>query len=940
MNLVKWGRHGQVLRDEERDGNVGDDGVSAVGDEGDTDGFVGSGEDIGGYGVPPELDPAKFYRMRALQDEASNEDPGIGAIPGGVGSIGDRPARADSPAFAPGPARFSDEKRVELEAGEVARNAEQLFQLLARPGNYGDDTEFVEKTDYSSADTFIEAASQPGSTISDADLHYTLRAFAKRGSLQDALDVFEFWRGRKHHRGSELRDPAAWTSVISAYFHASDVEVVRFVQKQQDQPEREQLLLEGARHELRTKTVSELRGELRRRSMNISGPKAELVVRLSEGVPSTRRRITDLALAEAGEQLVPSSSMAEIQRLGKFPSFVLEGRARIASSASTLVDEMERVGVSLDMWGYSSLVSLYGRAKDFDGAMKLMKQISDAELVPDHVLFGSLIQAAARAGEYERAWKLFSRLRHDDAMEPDEVTYNHMIWVCAKQDRAEKAQNLVDEMKQLGLRPLDVTYNTLLHAYALRRDLYADAWKVVEEMKRDGLVPDPYTLHTIMHAAARVGDVHSVEKLADTLLDVAPTILRDDLRPGHENASAPTPNKDMAKPRLFSIILTAYANNTKMIREHGCYNIDKAEEWFHRMREEFNVPPNIHTANALLMNYAAAGRLRRLESRWSDMFGEHGNWIAPMNEQIRAAARQQAAALGPPTDNLGRVIEAEPETTALSLDVEPRPDYLSREPATQRRVRYFLEEALEAAPEDPSPAVQQIDSLFGESQEEKEEKRRGRTAAVSALDDRDQDVLLQTLAELEAEAENLLVKATPQPTPLPATEVLTPGVAAYTSLMWAYGSAKRVVAAKTTFETMQGAGTEPDESAYKTLLFAYNKAGYLNSAIETVRIITQEHKWTLTIEDVQSLLDRLRPYPRLELQVRQMCGLVKPDLPKIGKRYLKNMRDKPEAKWAAHNSWKARNPDLHSQGYLRRKARRAEAMKTKRERPHPGIFRP
>jgi len=181
--------------------------------------------------------------------------------------------------------------------------------------------------------------------------------------------------------------------------------------------------------------------------------------------------------------------------------------ARIAAAHRTL-EAMKARGLKPSPRTYSSLISLLGRAGDWEGALRTARTLG---CDPDVHVFNAAISACARAGRFDEATDVLIDM---DAINVrrDVVTYNILL---ATYPRAE-LPGVLRDMRARGIKPARMTYAIRIDG---ARDDPAAVLGILQEL-RDGPLGRPDKL---VAAAAR--------KAADALAaSDAPAESVDDFR--------------------------------------------------------------------------------------------------------------------------------------------------------------------------------------------------------------------------------------------------------------------------------------------------------------------------------------------------------------------------------------------------------------------------
>ncbi|KAI3828086.1 hypothetical protein L1987_02183 [Smallanthus sonchifolius] len=111
-----------------------------------------------------------------------------------------------------------------------------------------------------------------------------------------------------------------------------------------------------------------------------------------------------------------------------------------------------KLGLGLDMFVQSSLVSMYSKFKDVNSARKVFDEMTDKDLVS----WNSLMDGYVKAGEIELAFELF-----DEMTERDVVSWTVMVDGLSKCGKVDDARKVFDEMPRRNL----ASWNAMINGY-------------------------------------------------------------------------------------------------------------------------------------------------------------------------------------------------------------------------------------------------------------------------------------------------------------------------------------------------------------------------------------------------------------------------------------------------------------------------------------------
>jgi len=110
-------------------------------------------------------------------------------------------------------------------------------------------------------------------------------------------------------------------------------------------------------------------------------------------------------------------------------------------------------------------------------------------VAPDETLCTVLIKAYGRNKQADKALDVL-RMMEEANLRPDITSMNTAMAVCGWRNRLDDARRLFyQELPRLGLSPDLVTYNIFLNIHA-RRGLWPEALSTFEQMKASKIKPD------------------------------------------------------------------------------------------------------------------------------------------------------------------------------------------------------------------------------------------------------------------------------------------------------------------------------------------------------------------------------------------------------------------------------------------------------------------
>jgi len=252
-------------------------------------------------------------------------------------------------------------------------------------------------------------------------------------------------------------------------------------------------------------------------------------------------------------------------------------------------------------------------------AYKILKTISEAEVVPDIVTYNCLIYMSFQLGQSENAYKLYEELADFTfPIQPDIVTYNILFKGLVKEVREnenksqsknieflEKINKYKAEIETRKLAYDDFTFNTIIDAYVECGELDL-AWEVYEQMKTNSkdvksqevtsdesqseespakiLRPDVYTYTTLIKG---LKNNHHDEKNLDKILEIF-----DNIKTG----------------KVEGLKLDEFLVNSVL---DACIKYEKQEQAMKIFKEmnQLSLTPSVITYSIILKGFSNQGKL-------------------------------------------------------------------------------------------------------------------------------------------------------------------------------------------------------------------------------------------------------------------------------------------------------------------------------------------
>ncbi|XP_028794058.1 pentatricopeptide repeat-containing protein At1g34160-like isoform X2 [Neltuma alba] len=187
-------------------------------------------------------------------------------------------------------------------------------------------------------------------------------------------------------------------------------------------------------------------------------------------------------------------------------SFVLKAcaRALALSEASQMHSHIVRIGVEADVLLQTTLLDVYAKSGDLDGAQKVFDEMG----LRDIASWNALISGLAQGNRPNEAMALFNRMK-EEGWKPNEVTVLGALSACSQLGASKQGENI--HVKNI------ITWNTMIMALAINGDGH-EALDLLSQMALDGVPPDAVSYLAALCACNHAGLVEEGVSLFDSML--------------------------------------------------------------------------------------------------------------------------------------------------------------------------------------------------------------------------------------------------------------------------------------------------------------------------------------------------------------------------------------------------------------------------------------
>jgi len=206
----------------------------------------------------------------------------------------------------------------------------------------------------------------------------------------------------------------------------------------------------------------------------------------------------------------------DMQKSGFLPNTItykvmidIYGKSGLLTKAYEVLRLARKQGLS-DIISYNTLISAYGKWKDYARMEETFHEIQRGGFVVSLEAFNSMLDAYGKSGQLKEFGNVLERMSRAGCYF-DLYTYNIMINVYGKNGLIEEVTDLIIRLKKEGLEPNIWTYNTLIGAYGIA-GMPDEAVRVFKEMQNAEIQPDRITYVNLIAAFEKSDNFFEAER--------------------------------------------------------------------------------------------------------------------------------------------------------------------------------------------------------------------------------------------------------------------------------------------------------------------------------------------------------------------------------------------------------------------------------------------
>lgn len=191
-----------------------------------------------------------------------------------------------------------------------------------------------------------------------------------------------------------------------------------------------------------------------------------------------------------------------------------EGRLE---EALRCVRQMKDAGVGPNVIVFNTLLKGFLDANDAAAAADVLGLMEQFGIKPDIVTYSHQLNALSSLGHMARCAKVFDRML-EAGIEPDPQVYSILAKGYVRAQQPGKAEELLQQMGRLGVRPNVVTFTTVISGWCSVADM-DNATRVYDKMRGAGVRPNLRTFETLIWGYSEQKQPWKAEKVLQMMKD-------------------------------------------------------------------------------------------------------------------------------------------------------------------------------------------------------------------------------------------------------------------------------------------------------------------------------------------------------------------------------------------------------------------------------------
>lgn len=176
------------------------------------------------------------------------------------------------------------------------------------------------------------------------------------------------------------------------------------------------------------------------------------------------------------------------------------------------------IGQNKDVVEYNVMIKAYGKAKLYDKAFSLFREMRNHGTWPDECTYNSLIQMFSGGDLINEARDLLAEMQRV-GFKPQCATFSAVIACYSRLGQLSDAVDVYKEMVEAGVKPNEVVYGSLINGFA-ESDRVEEAFRYFHMLEECGLAANQIVLTSLIKAYSKVGSLEGAKALFERIKDL------------------------------------------------------------------------------------------------------------------------------------------------------------------------------------------------------------------------------------------------------------------------------------------------------------------------------------------------------------------------------------------------------------------------------------
>ncbi|XP_043689483.1 pentatricopeptide repeat-containing protein At1g73710 [Telopea speciosissima] len=194
------------------------------------------------------------------------------------------------------------------------------------------------------------------------------------------------------------------------------------------------------------------------------------------------------------------------------------GRGLWKEAEAVFSGNKDSSGHKKDVLQYNVMIKAYGKAKLYDSALSLFRNMRSNGTWPDECTYNSLIQMLSGGDLVDQAREFLAEMQ-EVGFKPRCATFSAVIACYARLGKVSEAVDVYKEMYKAGVEPNEVIYGSLINGFAEARKV-DEAFYYFHVMEESGIPVNHIVLTSLIKAYSKVGCLEGAQKLYEKMKDL------------------------------------------------------------------------------------------------------------------------------------------------------------------------------------------------------------------------------------------------------------------------------------------------------------------------------------------------------------------------------------------------------------------------------------